>query len=693
MRFCFGEHVLDSSRRELRRGDGPVHVEPQVFDLLHHLILNHDRVVSRDELISTVWQGRIVSESTLDSRIAAARRAVGDSGERQCLIRTVVRKGVRFVGDVRTLSASRGDAPASEDAGNTRCVGATLVAEPVGGGGSAEAGSDHASLPAYRDVITAFVGAHRGQTLENLDERIVAVFPGPSEAVRAALEFQRELTARNALLPNAARVDFRVGIEAGDAAGAEDVASEWEAEAALALARASEPGGVCVSAKSHPGLPGEVRMADIGELEMPHDASARMRAYRIHDHAPTALGRQHPGHDKPTVAVLPFVNMSGDREQEYFSDGVTEDILTALSRYRSLWVIARSSAFMFKGHDSDSGRVGTSLGVEYVVEGSVRRVAERVRISARLVATDAGRCIWAERYDRGLEDMFAVQDRIAETIAARIEPEVASIERGRVERNLPRSMRAWDFYYLAMSHFYRWSVLDNREAERLFRCAIELDPRFAQAHAWLSYTIVLSMLYFDAAPDDERLAEARRIARQSVELDDRDALGHFMYGRALLASKAYDDALSELQVAVELNPGLAMAYCGLGDTLACGSRFDEAIPFFEKAIDLGAYDPQRWAFYAYRALAHLFARDFLRAAEWAQKATRIPNCHHWAFAHRAAALGYTGDAREQKNAVTELLARRSGFSCSLARERLFYVRNAAHLDTYIEGLRRAGLPE
>jgi len=396
---------------------------------------------------------------------------------------------------------------------------------------------------------------------------------------------------------------------------------------------------------------------------------------------------------KPTVAVLPFENISGDPEQEYFSDGITEDIITALSKHRSLLVIARGSAFVFKGHGADVRRVGLDLGAGYIVEGSVGKIGRGVRIRTRLVETESGRYVWAEQYDRDLNEISAVQDEITATIAARIEPEVGSAERLRAEKKSEHALRAWDFFHLGMKHFYKSTAEDNVEAQRLFRRAIELDPSLAQAHAWLSYAVVLGMVYFDADPNEERLNEAVAIARKGVELDDQDAMTHFMCGRALLARKAYQDALAELESAVELNPNLAVVYCGLGDSLAYEGRFNEAIPYFEKAINLSPYDPQRWAFYSYRALAHLLAGEFDGAVEWAQKASRIPNCHYWPFAHRVSALGHLQRAGELPSAIAELLQRKPEFSCAFARERLFYIKNPRHLELYVQGLRSAGIRE
>ena len=530
MPFAFGDYVLDGEKRELRRGAEQIALEPQVFDVLVYLVENRDRVVTKDDLIASVWRGRIVSESTLTSRITAARRAIGDSGEQQALIKTYSRKGFRFIGDVQRN------------------------------------------------------GARPGERRDETDTASIA-----TEA---------------------------------DSAGA---ALKW--------------GG------------------------------------------------------RPVVAVLPFKNMSDDADQEYFSDGITEDIIAALSKHRSLVVIARNSSFAFKGAVGDVREVGLNLGAEYLVEGSVRKAGDRVRVTAQLFETEGGRQLWAERYDRNLQDLFALQDEITTTIAARIEPEVGAAERARVERKAVPALHAWDFFRLGTKHFYKATAADNLEAQRLLRRAIELDPNLAAAYGFLSYAMVLSMVYFEAELSEDRFREAVAIARKAVELDERDGLIRFMYGRALLAHRAYGHALEELETAVELNPCLAVIYCGLGDTLAYEGRVAEAIPHFQKAIDLSPHDPLRWAFLSYRALAHIFAQDFEAACEWAARATRVPNAHYWSFAHRVSALGYLNRPDELRMVVEELLRRKPDFSRSFVRKRLFYVKDPAQLDLYLEGLRRAGIPE
>jgi TolB-like protein/Flp pilus assembly protein TadD len=396
---------------------------------------------------------------------------------------------------------------------------------------------------------------------------------------------------------------------------------------------------------------------------------------------------------KPVVAVMPCANLSGDPGQEHLGDGITEDIITALARHHSLFVIARNSVFAFKGHAGDIRHVGAKLGADYVVEGSVRRLGENIRVTAHLIETATGQLIWADRYDQRMEELFDVQDAITDMIVASIEPQIGSLERSRLERRTPTSLRAWDLFQLGIKHLYKATREDNLEAQRLLRLAIGHDEELAQAYAYLGYAILLSMLYFDAEPEEARLEEALELARKAMEIDDRDAMIRFVYGRVLLARRAYGDALDELQQAVDLNPALAIGYCGVADSLTYEGRYEEAFPHFQHAIELSPHDPQRWAFLAYRAMAHLFARQFRLAADWAQKATRVPNCHYWPYSHRVAALGHLGAADEMKIAVEELLERKPGFSCEAARKRLFYLKNAEQIEIYTEGLKKAGIPE
>jgi len=546
-----------------------------------------------------------------------------------------------------------------------------------------------------RELIDPKIAEHNGRIVKTTGDGLLVEFASVVDAMRCAVEVQRGMADSNSDVPTEKRIEFRIGINVGDIIIDDDDILGDGVNVAARLEGLADPGGICVSGRVYEDTRGKINIAfeDTGEQQLKNIAWP-VRVFRAQLRgtagvAQPALARS----DKPSVAVLPFQNMSGDPEQEYFSDGITEDIITALSKHRSLLVIARNSTFAFKGQGIDIRLVGTKLGADYIIEGGVRKMGERIRITAQLIETEGGRHLWAERYDRNLDDIFEVQDEIVATIAARIEPEVSTAELRRAEKKPPATLRAWDLLQLGKKHLYRSTAEDNLEAQRLFRRAIELDPELAEAHAYLSYALILGMTYFEADPDDGRLHDVVAIAKQAVELDDQDALIRFIYGRALVARGAYAHALSELQVAVELNPNLAVVHCGLADALAYEGRFAEAIPFFHKAIELSPYDPQRWAFYSYRALAHLLAREFDQAVEWANKAVLVPRCHYWPLAHRVSALGYLQTRNELAPALKELLQRKPHFSGGFARRRLFYLKNPADLETYVEGLRRAGLPE
>lgn len=493
---------------------------------------------------------------------------------------------------------------------------------------------------------------------------------------------------------------FRIGVHLGDVIEKADGTVYGDGvNIAARLEGLAEPGGVTASDVVHGVVRDRVStiFEDQGEHSVKNIARP-VRAFRL-SVEPSARGPtgsaalpEHEPPRKPSVAVLPFDNMSGDPSQEYFADGITEDIITALSKNRWLFVVARNSTFALKGRSSDVRRVARELGANYVVEGSVRKAGNRVRITAQLIDGASGNHIWAERYDRDLADIFAVQDEVTGTIAARIEPELGAVERQRAERKPTQNLNAWDCYHLGLSHMYRFDKEGNLEAQRLFRCAIAFDPKFAAAHARLAYCIVLEMVYFDATPTRESLDEALSIARTAVSLDDKDAFSHLAVARVHLARREYREALAQCRTSLDLNPSFAQAHCAMGDALSYAGRVEEAILQFEESIRLSPQDPWRWAFLSYEALARIFLRQYDKAAESAQAALRVPNCQYWANAHLVAALGHLSRKDEASNAVAELLRRKPDFSCRYAEEHLFYLESRVQLEHYLEGLRKAGVP-
>ncbi|MEO0424401.1 MAG: winged helix-turn-helix domain-containing protein [Pseudomonadota bacterium] len=394
---------------------------------------------------------------------------------------------------------------------------------------------------------------------------------------------------------------------------------------------------------------------------------------------------------KPAVLVLPFANLSGERGQDYLADGITTDIISHLARHRWLDVVARNTAFGFRDRAVDVSEVGKELSVEYVVEGSVQRSADHVRVTVSLLDALSAHSMWTERFDRELEDIFALQDEITERIVARLEPEIGYAERNRVLTARPTNLQAWDCFHMGTYHFYRFTGEDNLEAQRLLRQSRELDERFGDAWAWWAYATVLGMVYWDTEPSQARLDEALAACDRAVSLDRRNATFHALRARVLLARGEYDVAVDENKRAIALNPTLAVAHCALGDSLAYGGHYEESIACFEKSIALSPNDPQLWAFYTYGALALLFMGNFERALRWLDQARSNPNHQYWTTAHRVVALAHL-DRITQASELAERLRREvPGFSLAFVREKLFYLNDPAQIDLYLEGLSRSGV--
>jgi TolB-like protein/Flp pilus assembly protein TadD len=394
---------------------------------------------------------------------------------------------------------------------------------------------------------------------------------------------------------------------------------------------------------------------------------------------------------RPTVAILPFDNLSGISDQEYFSDAIAGDIITVLSKHRWLSVIARNTTFGYKGRAVSIRQMADELGVDYVVEGSVRRAGNRIRVTAQLVDAVSGIQLWADRYDRELEDVFAVQDEITERIAARLEPEIGFAERQKVAASGSRNLHAWECYHLGVAQFFKFTPEGNREAQRLLALSRELDPNFGEAHAWWAYAIVVGMVYWDTEPSADLLDRALAATQRALDVDDQNAVFYALKARVQLARREYQSAVAENEVAISLNPTLAAAHCGLGDSLAYEGRYDEAMQRFEKAIELSPNDPQRWAFLTYGALALIFKRDFESAVKWTERASEIPNCQYWTIAHHAVALAHLGRIERAQLAVRELLREKPGFSVAFARSKLFYLKQPEQLNLYLDGLALAGV--
>ncbi len=516
MLYSFEAYSLEPGTRELRRGAELIQLEPQVFDLLVFLIENRDRVVTKDDLIAAVWHGRIVSDATLTSRINAARKAIGDSGSEQKLIRTIPRKGVRFVGTLR----------------------------------------DQVSAP-----------------------------------------------------PSTASAD-----------------------------------------QARPLFP------------LP---------------------------DRPAIAVLPFANMSGDPEQEYFSDGISEDIITALSKLRWFLVIARNSSFIYKGKAAPMKQIADELGVRYVVEGSVRKGGDRVRITAQLIDVVTGSHLWAERYDRDLSDVFAVQDEITEAIVAAIEPQLYAAENFRAQRKPPGHLDAWDLLMRALSYYWRVTDADNKTAQQLLEKAVGIDPNYGQA---LSLLAASHLFGAHAGWEDMSAATkvAEGLARTAIRSDDEDAWAHHALGYVYLLARRFDDSLAEYKLALRLNPNFALAQAYYGLSLSYNGRWQEADEAVRRAIRLSPRDPHSSVYYGIAAYIQFVGRNYDEAIKLAQESIRQRG--DFAGAHRVltAAAGMAGRTDLAAAALQELRRVQPNISLAWIASQL-PIKQDADRENYLEAFRRAGL--
>lgn len=511
MIYQFSDCSLNCQRQELVRAGAPVAVEPQVFRLIVHLIKNRDRVVSKDELFEVIWEGRIVSDGTLNTRMATARAALGDDGNAQGVIKTFSRRGFRFVADV----------------------------------------------------------------------------------------------------------------------------SETGADAA----------------------------------------------------APTSSLVPPP--DKPSIAVLPFNNLSGDPEQEYFADGLVEDIITALSRIRSFFVIARNSTFHYKGTSPEVRKVANDLGIRYILEGSVRKAGDRVRISAQLIDGETGNHLWAERYDRKLEDIFAIQDEITMTVVGAIQPELSVAEQQRARRKSSENLAAWDFFN--RGNWYSWRpTRENFEAARRnFEQAIELDPEFCLAHAYLAYTLWRTVVFQFANTPVGMLDDAMSAAKKAVALDHGDAHAHWAMGMVYMQKRDHVLAIEELERAIELNPSFSLAYHFLGWTMVYNKRVHEGIGNIQMAQRLSP-DPSAWGLILILAQAHMNLKEFATAEKYARQAKRLSDVMP-INAVLLAILGQTVKLEEAAMLRKEVLAQYPQFTCQTITE-IFPLCHQDDIDIWVDGLRRAGVP-
>jgi len=544
------------------------------------------------------------------------------------------------------------------------------------------------------ELIEPTIAEYQGRIVKMMGDGTLVEFASVVDAVEGAVAIQRRMAERSGGIAESERIAFRIGVNLGDVIIEGDDIYGDGVNVAARLEGLAESGGICISGTVFDQVKGKLDLSfdDLGPREVKNIAEP-VRAYKVLLSGTKAAFSGAPKlPDKPSIAVLPFNNMSGDPEQEYFSDGMTEDIITALSRIRQFFVIARNTTFTFKDRAVDVQVVARELGVRYVLKGSVRKSGNRVRITTQLIDGTSGNHLWAERYDRQLEDIFDVQDEITQTVVGAIEPELNRAERERALQTPPENLDAWDYFHRGRSYLYKFEKSAILEAQSHFRRAIEIDPSFAPAYAGLAESEFMNffMAFTDTPSND--LKRGLEAAKKAVALDEKDSVARAVLGVLHFGRREHALAVEELRNAIAANPSSANAHHWLGLVYAFDGRHDEAIAEQELATRLSPNDPKLWTFMNVRAYAYLHSGRFEQAAEWANRALQQPNAPQRPYVVYVIALSHLHRTDAASRAADDLLEKIPGISIAEILDKTPFNRDE-DIELWVEGLRRAGLPE
>jgi adenylate cyclase len=573
----------------------------------------------------------------------------------------------------------------------SRRLAAILAADIAGY--SALMGSDEArtvsDLKGHQTVVLPMVGEFGGRVIDTAGDGMLAEFPSVLNAVECAVAIQRKMVERNAAIEPERRMEFRIGINLGDVIYDNDRIFGDGVNVAARLEGIAEPGGICVSGKVHEEIRARIGLAyeDLGDKQLKNIAQP-VRVYGIRlDGAPRRTVLALP--DKPSIAILPFQNMSGDPEQEYFSDGMTEDLITDLSKVSGLFVIARNSSFGYKGRSVKVQEIGRDLGVRFVLEGSVRKAGSRVRITAQLIDTGSGGHLWAERFDRDLTDIFSTQDEVVEKIVGTLAVTLTQGEEQRLRRRGTGNVEAYESWLRARELLTRGTRESIAQARAMYRRAIEIDLNFAAPHAGLALAAISDYVSGWALDPAQALDEAERWARRAVELNDQEPVSHMALGAVLLWRRDHEGALAESRRMMALDPNFAQGYAATGLALMYAGRAAEALEPIAMAMRLDPLYPPMVLHFLAQANFSLGKYE-IAAQQLVDRIARNPGTD----ASRmllASCYGHLGRAEDSRAAWAELLKVNPDFSLT-QRARVLPYKDAGDFQRIVEGLAKAGLP-
>lgn len=577
-----------------------------------------------------------------------------------------------------------------------RRLAAILAADVVGYSrlmGADEEGT-LARLNALRsELLHPKVSDYGGRIVKTTGDGTLIEFPSAVDAVQHAIDVQQALARRNAALPESDRLDIRMGINVGDIIVEDTDIFGDGVNIAARLEGIADPGGICVSAMVHENVRAKLDVAftDLGEQTLKNIAEP-VRAYRVELEGSAKAAEEVSSPEamfrRPTVAVLPFENISGDPDEDYFADGLTEDIITALSYWRSFPVIARNSTFAYKGTSPDIRKVGEELGARYVIEGSVRKAGNRIRVTAQLINAENGHHVWAERFDRDLADIFDLQDELSQNIAAIVAPELEFSQAPEARTNVPQNLDAWGLVQRGYAHVWTLDIGSVLTARNYFEQAIALDPNYARAHAGRAFACHRQLLLDRAESSKTSRQIMLDAARRAVALDDTDSSGHIILGAAFYWDRQLDRGIAAAERAIELNPNTAQAYSLRGMGLTLLGHPIEGIASVERAIRLGPRDPRQGMWMWDLGLAHLTARQYEEAVEWSERAIQRNPGHTEVHLVLASSLGHLQRADEAR-AILEAYWRLIP-KTSEPPQLVWHYKNQSDEDHFREGLYKAG---
>jgi TolB-like protein/class 3 adenylate cyclase/Tfp pilus assembly protein PilF len=550
-----------------------------------------------------------------------------------------------------------------------------------------------------RALVDPKIAEHRGRIVKTTGDGMLVEFASAVDAVRCALDVQRAMAQANDTVPEDRRIAFRVGIHVGDVIIDEDDIFGDGVNIAARLEPIADPGGICISDDSHRQVRGKIEVAwdDLGPQSLKNIAEP-IRAWRPLLNKSVASARatvpaslEVP--DKPSIAVLPFTNMSGDPEQEYFADGMVEDIITALSRMTWLFVIARNSSFTYKGKAVDIKRVGSELGVRYVLEGSVRKAANKVRITGQLIDASTGAHLWANRFDGALEDVFDLQDEVTTDVVSAIAPKLEQAEIDRARRKPTESLAAYDYFLRGMARIYDGTRDANVEALKNFEHAIAIDPNYASAYGMCAYCYVWRKANGWLVDRERAIAETERLARTAARLGPDDAVALAQAGFALaFVVGELDDGMALIDRSVALNPNLAAAWRFSGYVRVFLGQPDLAIEPLERALRLSPLDPLIFIVQNGIVLAHFFAGRYEEALAFAKKTLAQNPNYATAIMMAAVSAALAGREDEMTRAVNQLLKLDPACKMSSFRN-VWPLRREEDLTAFDKGLQLTKIPE